>query len=87
MKTYRCKHTVLAVKWTGLFDDLRPLSKWGEQRNIVIAFVDDQPNPSSNIKLMLPNDIVVDPGEWVIYSDNNFIVMSEEDFKAEYEAA
>ena len=85
MKTYRCKHAVEAMCWTDTDDNREAFATWFEKHDAVF----ETRGPIA----LLPDLITrvgcdtdrVEPGEWIIFSDGEFIVMDGEMFADTYE--
>lgn len=87
MKTYRCKHAVEAMRWTDTDADREAFSAWFEKHGCVfetrgpIALLPEiglDPTPESTANH-------VQPGEWILFSDGEFIAMEDEMFWDTYE--
>lgn len=87
MKTYRCKHTVEAIRWTDTDEDRERFAAWFEQHGAVfetrgpIALLPDVITRGDG-----DHDRVV-PGEWIVWMDDEFIAMEDELFVDQYEEA
>ena len=85
MKTYRCKHAVEAMRWTDTDENREAFAAWFEKHDAVF----ETRGPIA----LLPDLITrggcdtasVEPGEWILFSDGEFIAMEDEMFTAEYE--
>lgn len=85
MKTYRCKHAVEALRWTDTAENREAFSAWFEKHGAVF----ETRGPIA----LLPDLITragsdtdrVDPGEWIIYTDDGFIALEDELFRRDYE--
>lgn len=85
MKTYRCKHAVEAMRWTDTDEDREAFSEWFDKHGAVfetrgpIALLPDaDPSPDGNHNH-------VQPGEWILFSDGEFIALEDELFTGDYE--
>ena len=85
MKTYRCKHTVEALRWTGTDADREAFSDWFDGHGVLFE------TAGSNVLLpdISPRDEGdhnrVEPGEWVAWMDGEFVAMGDEEFVDQYE--
>ena len=85
MKTYRCKHAVEAMRWTDTDANREEFATWFEKHGAVF----ETHGPIA----LLPDLITradfdtnrVEPGEWIIFSDDEFIAMEDELFRDDYE--
>ena len=85
MKTYRCKHAVEAMRWTDTDANREAFATWFEKHDTM--FVTRGPIA------LLPNLITrggcdtdrVEPGEWIVFMDSEFIAMEDEMFTDTYE--
>lgn len=85
MKTYRCKHAVEAMRWTDTDADREAFATWFEKH----GFMFETRGPTA----LLPDLITragcdtdrVEPGEWIVFSDGEFIALEDEMFRADYE--
>ena len=89
MKKYRCKHAAEAMRWTDTDADREAFSAWFEAHDAVfetrgpIALLPElQPRggPDDGCD---PYD--VKPGEWIVFSDGEFIAMEDWQFHDMYE--
>lgn len=82
MKTYRCKHAVEAMRWTDTDADREAFSTWFESHGIMfetrgpVALMPDEYGERHDVQ----------PGEWILFSDGEFIAMEDELFWDTYEA-
>lgn len=84
MKKYRCKHTVEAMQWTG---ERVLLTAWHEKRTGKAPwFLDNLTAPGAASVLLGDEWHVLKLGEWLLWSDSEFIVMTDELFTSDYEA-
>lgn len=77
MKTYRCKHAVEAMRWTDTDDNREAFATWFEKHDAVFE--------TRGPLVVLPEEGTVSKGEWILYSDNEFIAMEDELFRDDYE--
>lgn len=85
MKTYRCKHAVEAMRWTDTDENREAFATWFENHNVMF----ETRGPIA----LLPDLITragcdtdrVEPGEWIVFSDGEFIALDDERFLADYE--
>lgn len=77
MKTYRCKHAVEALRWTDTDENREAFATWFEKHNALFT--------TRGPEVVLPEEGTVAEGEWILYSDEEFIVMDDEAFRADYE--
>lgn len=78
LRSYRCKHVVEAMRW---FDtDREAFAAWFD--------VHDQMFETRGSVIVLPDECgEVQEGEWVLWSDGEFLVMDDDSFILNYEAA
>ena len=77
MKTYRCKHAVEALRWTDTDENRDAFATWFEKHGAVFE--------TRGPVVVLPEEGTVSEGEWILYSDNEFITMEDELFTDDYE--
>lgn len=77
MKTYRCKHAVEAMRWLDTDEHREMFATWFELHDVLFE--------TRGAEVVLPEGGHVAEGEWVIYSDGEFLVMDDEAFMATYE--
>ena len=77
MKTYRCKHAVEAMRWTDTDENREAFATWFEKHGAVFE--------TRGPVVVLPEEGTVSEGEWILYSDNEFIAMEGELFSDDYE--
>ena len=77
MKTYRCKHAVEAMRWTDTDANRAAFATWFEKHDTM--FVTRGP------EVVLPEEGTVSKGEWILYSDGEFIAMEDDLFTNDYE--
>lgn len=75
---YRCKHLVEAMRWANRAKERGAFQRWFAQHGAKLVM------DGSNI--VLPEEGVVAPGEWVLYSAGEFLVLDNEAFLEGYEA-
>ena len=87
MKIYRCKHRVEAMRWTDTDEDREKFSEWFEKHGAMFE---------TNGPIALLPDLItradgdhnrVQPGEWVVWVDDMFLAMEDEEFVDQYEEA
>lgn len=92
MKLYRCKHAVEAMRWTDTDEDRESFAAWFDEHDALF----ETRGPEITLPLLTSAGLATaDPcaphtasvGEWVVFSDGEFIAMDDEMFSAEYEAA
>jgi hypothetical protein len=87
VKTYRCKHAVEAQRWTDTDENREAFATWFEKHDALfetrgpIALLPDLQTRSDG------DHNRVEPGEWILYSDGEFIVMEDDLFTRDYEEA
>ena len=82
---YRCKHTVEAMRWTDTDENREVFAAWFEKHDAVFE--------TRGSIALLPDLITradgdhnrVEPGEWILYSDGEFLAMTDEEFSDYYE--
>jgi hypothetical protein len=87
VKIYRCKHSVEARRWTDTNDDREQFAAWFDRHGAVF----ETRGPTA----LLPDLIThedgdhdrVEPGEWIVRMDGEFVAMSDEAFHDTYEVA
>lgn len=80
MHTYRCKHSVEATRWTDTDEDRETFYQWFKNHDCIFE--------TRGPVIVLPDDLgTVDKGDWVLWSDGEFIVMDDEAFRDGYESA
>jgi hypothetical protein len=77
MKTYRCKHNVEAMRWTDTDEDREKFAAWFERHGAVFE--------TRGAEVVLPEQGTVAVGEWILYSDGEFLAMEDEIFTDTYE--
>jgi len=81
MKTYRCKHAVEAMRWMDTDADREAFSTWFEKHDVMfvtrgpIALMPDEHGDHHDVQ----------PGEWILFSDGEFIAMEDDLFWDTYE--
>jgi hypothetical protein len=85
VKIYRCKHAVEAMRWTDTDADREAFAAWFEKHDALfetrgsIALLPDlQTGPDGDHNHVMP-------GEWILYSDGEFIAMADDLFTDDYE--
>lgn len=85
MKTYRCKHSVDAMRWMDTDADREAFSDWFDSHGLRFETI----GPIALLPDISPRDDGdhnrVTPGEWIVWSEGEFIAMKDEEFTAEYE--
>jgi hypothetical protein len=101
MKQYRCKHAAEAQRWTDTDADREAFSAWFEAHDAVfetrgpIALLPSLQTRGSAATSYATHDVAahsydthdVQPGEWVVFSDGEFIAMEDWQFHDMYEEA
>jgi hypothetical protein len=89
---YRCKHAVEAMRWTDTDADREAFSEWFEKHGVMfetrgpIALLPDlQTRRDPDDGSMSVDTYDVKPGEWILFSDDEFIVMEHDLFTSDYE--
>lgn len=77
MKAYRCKHAVEAMRWTDTDANRDLFSTWFEKHDAMFV--------TRGSQVMLPKEGTASEGEWILYSDNEFIAMADDQFWDTYE--
>ncbi len=77
MKIYRCKHAVEAMRWTDTDANREAFAAWFEKHGAVFE--------TRGPVVVLPEEGTVVEGEWILYSDGEFIAMEDELFTGDYE--
>lgn len=75
MKIYRCKHSVEAVRWIDTVANREAIATWFDNHGAVFE--------TRGPVVVLPDEDTA--GEWIVFSDHEFIVLDDEQFRAEYE--
>ncbi len=76
---YRCKHFVEAMRWRDT-DELREMfANWFDD-------VSETPFETRGPIVVMPEVGEAIEGEWIVWSDGEFLVMSDEMFRDFYEA-
>ena len=79
-RSYKCKHTVEAMRWLDTDEDREALAAWFD--------VHDQMFETRGSVIVLQDECgEVQEGEWVLWSDGEFLVMDDDSFTSNYEAA
>lgn len=79
MKTYRCKHAVEAMRWTDTDADREQFAAWFDCHDALFE--------TRGPVVVLPEEGTVSVGEWILYSDDEFIALDDEAFRDTYEEA
>jgi hypothetical protein len=79
MKLYRCKHTVEALCWTDTEENREAFATWFEKHDAMFE------TRGPEVVLPEPETGTVKEGEWILYSDGEFIAMEDELFTDDYE--
>ena len=77
MKTYRCKHAVEALRWTDTEADREEFFVWFDAHGVMFETRGDE--------IVLPEQGTVAVGDWVLYSDGEFLALDDEAFRDTYE--
>lgn len=77
MKTYRCKHAVEAMRWTDTEANREAFATWFDKHDTMFE--------TRGPVVTLPEGGTVSEGEWILYSDGEFITMEDELFTDDYE--
>ena len=77
MKTYRCKHAVEAMRWTDTDADREAFAAWFDRHGAVFE--------TRGPEVVLPEQGTVSIGEWILYSDDEFLAMEHDLFTGDYE--
>lgn len=79
-RLYKCKHVVEAMRWRDTDENREAFAAWFD--------VHDQPFETRGPVIVLQDECgEVQKGEWVLWSDDDFIVMDDEWFNETYEVA
>lgn len=76
MKLYRCKHTVEAMRWKDTDKCREAFATWFETHDVMFE--------TRGPLVVLPEEGTVSEGEWILFSDNEFIAMEDELFRDDY---
>ena len=77
VNNYRCKHRVEAMHWTDTDEDREAFYQWFDSHECVFE--------TRGPVIVLPDDLgTVDKGDWVLWSDGEFLVMDDEAFRDGY---
>jgi len=77
VKTYRCKHAVEALRWADTDARREAFAAWFESHGALLE--------TRGPVIVLPEAGEVSEGEWVFYSDGEFLVMENDLFCGDYE--
>jgi hypothetical protein len=77
VKTYRCKHAVEAMRWTDTDANREAFATWFDKHDAMFE--------TRGPLVVLPEEGTASEGEWILYSDNEFIAMEDESFRDDYE--
>lgn len=77
VKTYRCKHAVEALRWADTDENRETFATWFESHGVLFE--------TRGSVIVLPEAGEVSEGEWVFYSDGEFLAMADDLFCGEYE--
>lgn len=77
MKTYRCKHAVEAMQWIDTDENREAFAAWFEKHGAMFE--------TRGPEVVLPEEGTVKEGEWILYSDGEFLAMEDELFRGDYE--
>lgn len=78
-KTYRCLHAVEAMQWHDTDENRELFADWFESNDAMFE--------TRGPVVVLPDGDEVFAGEWIILMDVDFIGMTDEQFRSEYEGA
>lgn len=85
VRTYRCKHAVEARQWTDTDEDREAFAAWFEEHDAVF----ETRGPFALLPDLQTRDDgdhnCVEPGEWILYSDGEFLAMEDAMFRDNYE--
>lgn len=76
---YHCKHAVEAYRWHDTNENREAFAAWFD--------VHDQMFETRGPVIVLPEGGEAQEGEWVLWSDGEFLVMDDDSFTSNYEAA
>lgn len=76
VKTYRCKHAVEAMQWKDTDANRAAFATWFEKRGAMFE--------TRGPEVVLPEEGTVVEGEWILFSDDEFIVMDDAMFRDTY---
>lgn len=75
---YRCKHVVEALRWTDTDENRERFADWFDSHG---AFFETR-----GPVVLIPEECgEAKEGEWIMYWDNEFVVMDDESFLESYE--
>ena len=78
MKTYRCKHAIEAMRWTDTDANREAFTTWFDKHDAMFE--------TRGSEVVLPDEGgEVSEGEWVLLSDDDFLVMDDTMFTDTYE--
>lgn len=78
MRRYRCRHVVEAARWADSLKNREWFASWFDEH--------DQMFLTRGPVIELPNGMgQVQEGEWLLWMMDEFVIMSNEEFIAEYE--
>ena len=75
---YRCKHGVEALRWSDTDENREKFADWFDDNDAVFE--------TRGPVVVLPDLGEAAEGEWIIWSDGEFIVMGDDMFNDFYEA-
>lgn len=79
MKTYRCKHAVEAMRWIDTDDNREAFAAWFEKHGKLFE------TRGSEVVMPEEDTGTAAEGEWILYSDGEFIAMEHDLFTDDYE--
>lgn len=87
MKIYRCKHAVEAMRWTDTDEGREAFAEWFEKHDAMFETI----GPIALLPDLITREDCdtnrVEPGEWIVWSDGEFLAMDDQTFTADYEEA
>lgn len=80
VQRYRCKHAVEAMRWTDTDEDREAFADWFESHDCIFE------TRGPIVCLGADHNHAV-PGEWIVWMDDEFVAMLDEQFVDTYELA
>jgi hypothetical protein len=77
MSEYRCKHTVRARRWMDTDEDREVFSDWFGSNGVMFE--------TRGPVVVLPEGGEVTPGEWILFSSDEYIAVDDDSFADTYE--
>lgn len=75
---YRCKHSIEALRWSDTDENREAFAAWFESHDAVFE--------TRGPVVCLPEGGEAHEGEWILFSDEEFLAMDDDCFRETYEA-